>query len=78
MGWRGTSEVLAAERGELRLRAAIDVLEEPGREAEDQSMRVVREAKATGIPAQFPAVALNQGRDRPDQRLFPHVRGVVL
>ena len=40
-------------------------------------MRIVSQAKTAWIPAEFPVVAVNQVRDGPDQRLFPHRTGKV-
>lgn len=40
-------------------------------------MRIVSQAKTAWIPAEFPVVAINQVRDGPDQRLFPHRTGKV-
>jgi hypothetical protein len=40
-------------------------------------MRIVSQAKTAWIPAEFPAVRVNQVRDRPDQRFFPHVTAEV-
>jgi hypothetical protein len=40
-------------------------------------MRMMSQAKAAWIPAQFPVVAVNQVRDCSNQSLFPQATGEV-
>jgi hypothetical protein len=40
-------------------------------------MRIVSQAETARVPAEFPAVAVNQVRDRPDQPIFPDATGEV-
>jgi hypothetical protein len=71
-------ETLTLERGASRPEAVLQVLEEHGREAKDKGMRVVSQPKTAWIPAEFPAMGVNQVRDSPDQRLFAHTADVVV
>jgi hypothetical protein len=60
-----------------RLRTAVQVRNENCRDAKDESMRIVSQAKTTCIPAEFPVVAVDQVCHGPDQRLLPSTAGNV-
>src|SRR6266568_6522730 len=63
--------------GDSRCGAVLQVIAEHSRDTEDEGMRLVSQAKTARIPAEFPVVAIDQVRHRPDQRLFPHLTGKV-
>jgi hypothetical protein len=75
--WLLRLDRFALELGTSRLRAAFQVRNENCRDAKDESMRIVSQAKTTCIPAELPVVAVDQVRNGPDQRLLPRAAGNV-
>jgi hypothetical protein len=62
---------------ESPFRVVSQVLKEHCRDAQDQRMPIVSQAKTARVPAQFPVVAVNWVRDGPDQRVFPKATGEI-
>jgi hypothetical protein len=58
--------------------SSLQALKEHRRDAKDESTPIVSQAKTAWIPAEIPAVGVNQVRDGPDQRLFAHTTDVVV
>jgi choline dehydrogenase-like flavoprotein len=62
---------------ELQGWVVLEVVDEHGRDAEDERVRVVSQPQTARVPPELPVVSFDQVRDRPDQPFFSHCRGEV-
>src|ERR1051326_5736914 len=68
LAWRSISRLILRSS----LRAVVQVLKKHCRDPQHKRMPIVSQAKPAWIPAQFPIMAVNYVRDRPDQGGHAH------